>query len=81
MSVLISERSGTRISQVKLVLPANDGMVGPRWRHLAFRRAPVIAVLYEHLPSIVVTLKCVQIKGKKVVEEITFHLTPEDIYL
>ena len=81
VSVLISARSGFGNSQIKLLLPANNGMIGSCRRYLAFRRAPIITVLYEHLPPIVVTLKCVQIKGKKIVEEIAFHLAPKDVYL
>lgn len=85
LSVLTFDRSGFRISQIEFLLPANNGVIGSGWRYLTFRRVPVITVLYEHFPSIfpsiITTLERVQIKGKKVVEEIAFHLAPKDIYL
>lgn len=68
-------------SQVKPVTPCDHGVISTRGRDLAVRWPAVNCVLDQNLPSVTRLLQSVQIERNKVVEEVAFDLTTENVEL
>jgi hypothetical protein len=56
-------------------------MVGPRGRNLTRGRSSLVAVANQKLPFIRRILELIEIEGDKVVEKVTFNLTPKHVKL
>ena len=70
---------GSRNSQVELILPGDNTVIGSGGRYLAWWWSAIVTVEHQHLPLVRRFLESVQVEGDKIVEKVALYLAAKNV--